>query len=186
MLPACNRKEDAEPAAQLDAACAAGLEPFKAALSGWQEQRGGQDGAAPSEMPDWLPQLRSLVQAGVPKARGQSAVGGAVPSFCCRSARECETIGNCNVAGAPWEEVPHTSPEKWGCCVRRSCFPSTHALSRLCQQALRGRLWQIFLGMDGKREPGLYEQLVQKALGNTKYGRKVGHILESFHSSSNM
>ena len=40
-------------------------------------------------------------------------------------------------------------------------------------QPLRGRLWQVFLCLEGKREAGLYDQLVQKALGNTKYGRKV-------------
>jgi len=46
----------------------------------------------------------------------------------------------------------------------------------LSVQALRGRLWQIFLCLDRKREAGMYEQLVQKALGNTKYGRKVRRI----------
>jgi hypothetical protein len=40
-------------------------------------------------------------------------------------------------------------------------------------QPLRGRLWQVFMCLDSKREAGLYDQLVQKALGNTKYGRKV-------------
>ena len=40
-------------------------------------------------------------------------------------------------------------------------------------QPLRGRLWQVFLCLDSKREAGQYDQLVQKALGNTKYGRKV-------------
>lgn len=48
----------------------------------------------------------------------------------------------------------------------------TRALA-VATQPLRGRLWQVFLCLEGKREAGLYDQLVQKALGNTKYGRKV-------------
>lgn len=58
------------------------------------------------------------------------------------------------------------------------CKGAVHLCSHtlLSVQALRGRLWQIFLCLDGKREAGMYEQLVQKALGNTKYGRKVLHI----------
>jgi hypothetical protein len=57
---------DASAADQLDAACAAGLEPFNAALNGWRAaQASGED----VEMPEWLPQLRCLVQAGVPRVR---------------------------------------------------------------------------------------------------------------------
>lgn len=40
-------------------------------------------------------------------------------------------------------------------------------------QALRGKLWQSFLNTDSKREAGAYDALVQKALGGTKYGRRV-------------
>ncbi len=66
---ACNcDRDDGTTADQLDAACEAGLEPFKAALSEWQAQRDGADDGA-AEMPDWLPQLRCLVQAGVPRVR---------------------------------------------------------------------------------------------------------------------
>jgi hypothetical protein len=55
---------DASAADQLDAACAAGLEPFNAALNGWRAAQASGDDV---EMPDWLPQLRCLVQAGVPR-----------------------------------------------------------------------------------------------------------------------
>ena len=41
------------------------------------------------------------------------------------------------------------------------------------QQALRGRLWKLFLRLDQKKDAGVYDQLVQKALGKTKYGRRV-------------
>ena len=41
------------------------------------------------------------------------------------------------------------------------------------QQALRGRLWRLFLRLDAKKDAGVYDQLVQKALGKTKYGRRV-------------
>lgn len=57
-------RADASPADQLDAACAAGLEPFNAALNGWRAAQASGDDV---EMPDWLPQLRCLVQAGVPR-----------------------------------------------------------------------------------------------------------------------
>lgn len=53
-------------AEQLDAACEAGLEPFKAALNDWWA---AQSGGSNAEMPEWLPQLRCLVQAGVPRVR---------------------------------------------------------------------------------------------------------------------
>ena len=55
---------DASAADQLDAACEAGLEPFNAALNGW---RAAQAAGGDVEMPEWLPQLRCLVQAGVPR-----------------------------------------------------------------------------------------------------------------------
>jgi hypothetical protein len=55
---------DGSTASQLDAACEAGLEPFNAALNGW---RAAQAGGGDVEMPEWLPQLRCLVQAGVPR-----------------------------------------------------------------------------------------------------------------------
>ena len=41
------------------------------------------------------------------------------------------------------------------------------------QQALRGRLWRLFMRLDQKKDAGVYDQLVQKALGKTKYGRRV-------------
>jgi len=41
------------------------------------------------------------------------------------------------------------------------------------RQALRGRLWRLFMRLDQKKDAGVYDQLVQKALGKTKYGRRV-------------
>ena len=41
-------------------------------------------------------------------------------------------------------------------------------------RVLAGAAGQAVLCLDSKREAGMYVQLVQKALGNTKYGRKVG------------
>ena len=40
-------------------------------------------------------------------------------------------------------------------------------------QGLRGKLWKLFLRLGEKAEPGMYDQLVQRALGKTKYGRQV-------------
>lgn len=44
---------------------AEGLAGLAGALQEWHATKG----ADPQEVPDWLPQMRSLVQAGVPKVR---------------------------------------------------------------------------------------------------------------------
>lgn len=63
----------------------------------------------------------------------------------------------------------------WSICIEdRGTEQQKTRSCRASLQALRGRLWQAFLCLDSKREAGMYDQLVQKALGNTKYGRKVG------------
>lgn len=40
-------------------------------------------------------------------------------------------------------------------------------------QALRGRMWKSFLGLESVKKPGRYDQLVAEALGNRHPKRKV-------------
>lgn len=56
------REQAAAPQDRLELACEAGLQPFRTALADWRSTE--KDG---SEVPPWVPQLRSLVQAGVPR-----------------------------------------------------------------------------------------------------------------------
>ncbi len=49
---------------RLQQACDGGLGPFREALAEWRSTE--KDGV---ECPSWVPQLRSLVQAGVPRVR---------------------------------------------------------------------------------------------------------------------
>lgn len=64
LCPLFCREEAAKVAVQgrLETACEAGLQPFRTALAEWRSTE--KDGA---ECPPWVPQLRSLVQAGVPR-----------------------------------------------------------------------------------------------------------------------